>query len=373
MSVGVSDPGERPVWREFADRTAHLPSWTWHYESGVLLKALLDAAAWTKDREYAAPARTAMRALVSGAGQIAGYRRADYNLDQVNPGRVLQAVAESDPGSGYSHALAEIARQLEEQPRNRLGGWWHKAIYPNQMWLDGIYMASPWAVRWGIACGQDRWLDEVWRQVSLITAHTRDEATGLYCHGWDAEAQEAWADPTSGRSRVLWGRGVGWLAMALVDLVALWPPSHPAAAELRALSRDLLQAVQRVADPETGLWYQVLDQGGRAGNYLEASVSAMLSYALVRGVALGMVGCEAWVAADRGYRGLHDRLCRRDEAGAIHLTQCNAVAGLGGRPYRDGSYAYYVTAPRRDDDPKAVAALIMAGVALEAAGTGEVG
>lgn len=366
-------PEERPTWQAFADRVSRTGGWTWHYESGVVLKALMDAAEWTGRADYGETAKKAVRALVSADGRIAGYRREEYNLDQVNPGRVLQAVAAAEPGPGYERALAEIARQLEEQPRNRAGGWWHKAIYPHQMWLDGIYMASPWAARWGLERGEGRWLDEVWRQVSLVAAHTRDEATGLYYHGWDSERAEAWADPATGRSRVIWGRGVGWWAMALVDLLALWPRSHPARGEIAALARDLLQAVVNVADPESGLWHQVLDQGGRPGNYPEASASAMMVYVLARGVGLGVAGREALGSAEKAYRSVSLRLCRRDDEGELHLTHCNAVSGLGGRPYRDGSYDYYVTAPTREDDPKAVAALIMAGVALEAARAGEGG
>lgn len=347
----------------------HAPSAArWHYQYGLVLKALERVWHTTGDDRYYRFIQHTVDRLVDSSGQIKGYAVADYNLDQINPGRALFLLERVTHEPRYEQAMHLLRGQLRTHPRTREGGFWHKQIYPHQMWLDGIYMAAPFYAEYAQAFDEPAALDDVAQQVVLIEIHTRDPRTGLLYHAWDESRTQRWANPETGCSPHFWGRAMGWYAMAIVDVLDYFPAAHPRRGEIVAILERLAQAIAGVQDASTGLWYQVLDQGQREGNYLEASASCMFVYALAKAARRGDLPAEYLEVARRGYQGILERLVRIDAQGLVNLTQVCAVAGLGGKPYRDGSYAYYVGAPVVTNDFRGVGAFVLAGTEMECDG-----
>ncbi len=336
----------------------------WHYENGLVLGALRAAGAAWLDPDLESEAARLSGSLVGADGSIAGYREAEYNLDQVNPGKNLFDLP--DPDGRYRKAIDSLAAQLERQPRTASGGYWHKLIYPNQIWLDGLYMAQPFRARYAAERGRSADFDDIARQFLLIESKARDARTGLLRHAWDESRKQLWADPETGLSPNVWGRAMGWFAMALVDCLDWFPPGHPGRLSLAAILGRLAAAAAAFRDGETGLWYQVLDQGDRGGNFLETSVSAMFAYALSKGIRLGLLPeADYGRVADEALESATARFLSVDAAGRARLEGTCAVAGLGGTPYRDGSYGYYVSEPRKTDDYKGAGPFILASIEYE--------
>jgi unsaturated rhamnogalacturonyl hydrolase len=348
-------------------------SLAWNYETGLLLLAL-----WRWSEAGACPAalgadcrnyvRTALDGLIGADGTIAGYREDEYNLDQVNGGKILLAAGAAGADGAAERlrrAAARLRDQLRRQPRTASGGFWHKQKYPRQIWLDGLYMQAPFAAAWGLANGEPDLVDDACVQLAAAAERTRDPVSGLLRHAWDESRQQLWADPATGRSPQAWGRALGWYAMALVDVLEPLPPDHPRLPALRGVLDGLWPAVAAARDGGTGLWFQVLDQAGRPGNYPEASASAMFCYAFAKSVRLGYAPAAPYrAAAAEAFAALAARYFTVDAAGAGSLAGICKVAGLGGDPYRDGSYAYYVGEPVVADDIKGVGPLILAAAEL---------
>ena len=265
-----------------------------------------------------------------------------------------------------------LRQQLNTQPRTRDGGFWHKERYTNQMWLDGLFMAAPFYAECAattLFCAAPTDFDDVAKQIRLMDQHSYDPASGLFYHGWDEKKTQAWASPTTGCSSNFWGRAIGWYAMALVDTLDFFPTNHPARGEIIATLQKLSKGVLRHQDPATGLWWQVMDQGGRKGNYLEATASAMFVYALAKGVNHHYLPDEYVPAITKAYQGMIEKFVKTSAGGQLVLTQCCQVAGLGftasgGRP-RDGSFDYYVSEPVVENDLKGVGPFILAGLELQ--------
>lgn len=344
----------------------HSPSAArWHYEHGLLLKALEQVWLLVGDDRYFRFIQQTVDRLVDSRGRIKGYALEEYNLDQINPGRALLFLYRMSREPRYEAAIRLLREQLCTHPRTAEGGFWHKKIYPHQMWLDGIYMASPFYAEFGQVFAEPAAFDDVVHQITLIERHTRDPRTGLLYHGWDESRSQRWANAETGCSPNFWGRAMGWFAMAIVDVLDYLPPTHPRRGEVVAIAGRLAEAVAAFQDPATGLWYQVLDQGKRAGNYLEASASCMFSYALAKAVRKGYLGQAYLSVARRAFQGVVAHLVRVDAQGLVNLTQVCAVAGLGGDPYRDGSFEYYVGERVATNDLKGVGAFILAGTEME--------
>jgi unsaturated rhamnogalacturonyl hydrolase len=345
----------------------HVPAEAqWHYEHGLVLKAIEQVGHASGVAGYRRFVKDTIDLFVDQAGGIRTYRAEEYNLDQINPGKLLFPLFHDTGDERYRNAMALLRSQLDTQPRTQSGGFWHKLIYPHQMWLDGIYMAAPFYAEFARTFDQPAALNDVAHQIILAERHTRDPHTGLLYHAWDESRQQRWANPATGCSPHFWGRAMGWYAMALVDTLDIFPAEHPRREQIVAIFGRLAEAAVQVQDAGTGLWYQVLDQGGRAGNYLEASASCMFVYALARGARSGYLPAQYLAAARKGFDGIVRDLVSVDAQGHVTLDRICAVAGLGGSPYRDGSYEYYVGERVAANDYKGVGPFILASLEIEA-------
>ena len=341
----------------------------WDYAAAFAVHAVGQVGARTGDAKYVDYARRYMDLFVDEAGRIttASYDPKKYRLDDVEPGRILQMLHRQTGEERWLTASRTLAEQLRTQPRTSDGGFWHKEIYPHQMWLDGIFMDCPFMAEHGRVTNDPKWLDEAVHQIVTIARHTRDPETGLYYHGWDESRSQFWADKSTGLSANFWGRAVGWYVMGIVDTLEHLPADHPRRGEVLEILRGLADAIARVQDPKTGVWYQVLDQPDRAGNYLESSASCMFVYALAKAQRLGLLDATHADVVRRGYDGILTQFIEVDDRGLATLTDTCQVAGLGGRQRRDGSFDYYMSEPRISNDPKGVAPFILASLEIETA------
>jgi len=338
-------------------------STSWHYEHGLFLASILEAGEAWGDSELALAARSRVSSLVGPGGSIREYRREDYNLDMINSGKNLFRLLAESGEERFRIAIESLELQLAEQPRTPSGGLWHKLIYPDQMWLDGLYMAQPFQARYARAFDRPELFDDVVLQFSLVAEMARDPRNGLLRHAWDESRKQLWAETATGRSPNAWGRAMGWFAMALVDALEQMSAAHAGRSRLVGILSSLAESLAAYQEEASGLWYQVVDQGGRAGNYLEASASCMFAYAFLKGARLGFLDAARFrPLAERAYSGALARFLKLGPGGEAHLEGTCAVAGLGGSPYRDGSYEYYIGEPVRTDDFKGVGPFILASV-----------
>jgi unsaturated rhamnogalacturonyl hydrolase len=327
----------------------------WNYEDGCIYKGTLDLFAATRLKFFFDFAYREVSARVAADGAIRSFNAGEFNIDHINAGKVLFTLFELTGEARFRKAIDVQAAQLERHPRTKSGNYWHKNIYPHQVWLDGLYMAQPFQVALARLTNKADLARDSARQFAHVRQALRDDATGLYRHGWDESRAQRWADPATGQSPHAWGRAMGWFAMALVDCLAFADAFEDRDRQaLLALFHDVVAGLMSVRTP-SGLWRQVLDAPEREGNYEEASASLMIAYALMKGGRLGLLGETERNAGLTAARRVVDRFLSDAELGGI----CG-VAGLGGAPYRDGSYAYYLSEPIIANDPKGVGALFMA-------------
>ena len=348
-----------------------LKDFQWHYEHGLQVTAIQKAGEATGDEHYLKFVADWIDNFVQPDGTIRTYRVGEYNIDQINAGKVLYGVYERTGDERYRKAIELLREQMRTHPRNTANGFWHKKIYPYQMWLDGIYMAGPFLSEYAHRFDEPSTFDDVIHQILLIEKYTRDEKTGLLYHAWDESKQQRWCDPNTGLSKYFWGRGVGWFVMGIVDVLDHLPREQAHRQDLIAILDWTARALVRVQDEATGLWYQILDLPNRKGNYLEASASAMFVYAFAKGVREGYLAQDYLLSAWRGYHGLLQNLIKIDSQGLLTLEKVCGGAGLGGEPYRDGSFEYYVTEKIIPNDPKGVGPFILAALEMERAGVNE--
>jgi unsaturated rhamnogalacturonyl hydrolase len=345
------------------------PDRKWNYEQGLMLVALYRMYLHSGNEDYFDFIRNNLDHYVTESGNISTYKRTDYNLDNIGPGRALLEVYRATGEKKFRAAADTLRQQLREQPRTQEGGFWHKKIYPNQMWLDGLFMAEPFYAMYAKLFNEKDAFDDIADQFIWIAYHTRDPRTGLHYHGWDESKLQQWADSTTGCSPNFWGRAMGWYAMGLVDVLDYFPDDHPKRQQLVAILQNLMESLLRFQDKKTGLWYQVIDQGERQGNYLEGSASCMFAYSMAKGVTKGYLDGPFIEIARRAFEGVLQHLVAVDSAGCVDLHQICRSAGLGGNPYRDGSYEYYVGEPRRTNDMKGYGPFLLAAIELEQAAT----
>ncbi len=344
----------------------------WHYEDGLVLQSIYKLGQSHARQEYRDWVRLMLDARVGDDGSIDTYREEDYNLDQINPGKLLFDLYKDTGQDKYRKAIERLREQLRNQPRTASGGFWHKKIYPHQMWLDGLYMQGPFYARYAREFGSAEDWNDLLSQFALAESRTRDARTGLLYHAWDEARKQLWANPLNGCSPHIWGRAMGWYCMALVDTLDYLPAGSEYdrwRAKLTDIAVRLSRALRAAQDPASSLWFQILDQGGRERNYLESSASAMFVYFLFKSASREYLPFEerapAIEAAWSGYRGLVRSKLSRDDSGALHLDGICSVAGLGGTPYRDGSFDYYVGEPVARDDFKGIGPFILASLEAE--------
>ncbi|UAY53713.1 glycoside hydrolase family 88 protein [Ferruginibacter albus] len=339
----------------------------WSYEQGVVYKGLEDVWKKTGNGDYFKYIQKNIDFFVRKDGSIRTYKLDDYNLDNICPGRgILTLYNTLSDNNKYFRAITLLKEQLNYQPKTSEGGYWHKQRYPSQMWLDGVYMAEPFHAEYAKRFNNPQIFEEIAKQFFLIEEHARDKKTGLYYHGWDESRKERWADPQTGLSANFWGRSVGWYAMALVDVLDYFPKDNPNYDSLVHIVKNLAVAIVKVQDPKTGLWWQVLNKPNEKDNYLESSASCMFVYALAKAVRKGYISQSYYMQALKGYTGIKSNFISVDSTtGLINLTKVCAVAGLGGKPYRDGSYDYYINEPVVSNDPKGLGAAMMMATEVE--------
>src|SRR6266850_4187956 len=366
MSERMAETAMNTLWRDATKNESGTPA-KWTYDHGLVLKGIEGVWHTTGDGRYFKYIKESMDQYINPDGTIRTYKLEDYNIDNVLNGRVLLSLYKVTGQEKYSKAAALLREQLKTHPRTSDGGFWHKKIYPSQMWLDGLYMGEPFYAEYAATFHEDAAFDDIAKQFILMELHSRDAKTGLLYHGWDESKQQRWADPVTGRSPNFWGRAMGWYAMALVDTLDYFPKDHPQRNSLIAILKRLAEAIDKYQDRKTGLWYQVLDKAGAQGNYLEASASCMFVYALAKGVREGYLPASYLTVAGKGYQGIKDRFIETETNGQANLKGTVSVAGLGGNPYRDGSYQYYLSEKVVTNDPKGVGALLLASVEMETA------
>lgn len=352
----------KTIMHKWPDSLTHQPGTTakWSYDLGVYFEGMADIYAVNHDEKYIRYMRHIMDLFVQPDGSIARYKLNDYNIDYVKNGRTLLFLYKITHDEKYVKAAALLRKQLETHPRTTEGGFWHKKVYPHQMWLDGIYMGQPFYAEWSASFNESKNFDDIANQFILLEKHARDPKTGLLYHGWDESKNQQWADKATGTSPNFWGRAMGWYGMALVDVLDYFPKEHPKRKELEAVFGRFATAVKSVQQAKNGLWYQVLDQAEKKGNYPEASASSMFVYTLAKGVAKGYLKKDFKLVAEKGFAGIRKQFLVFGKDGLLHLNGTVQVSGLGGTPYRSGTFEYYMSEPVIQDDPKGMGAFILA-------------
>ena len=356
----------------------------WSYVMGIELEAMLDTYLKYGGDDIRKYCQLYTDTMINTKGEIRTYKLEDYNLDQIRTGHFVARMYEKYPEAKNLAAMKTLMKQLDKQPRTKEGVYWHKAIYAYQVWLDGIFMGLPYR------CLTARMLlkpkkaqriyDDAVNQISKTYERTLDPKTGLNRHAWDETHEMFWADKETGLSQHCWGRAEGWYTMALIELLDAMPEDYERRGEVIELLRKDLDAVIKWQDKETGLWYQVMDQPGRKGNYLESTCSSMFAYVLMKATNKGYLGDKYFLAGKKAYQGILKNFIRVNADKTISLTNCCAVAGLGPgmsehvkkaapnvkeNKRRDGSYDYYLSEPVRDNDAKGVGPFIWASLEYE--------
>lgn len=343
------------------------PKWT--YPSAIVLDGAEQLYIKTGKKEYYDYISEFGEKLIKEDGTILTYDIEKYNIDMLNSGNVLLYLYEKEKKEKYLKALQTLRLQIDGQPRTNEGSFWHKKIYPYQVWLDGLYMGMPFYTHYtkDFTKGADaaKAYDDIVFQFDSVQKNLLDKKTGLLYHAWDESKKEAWANKETGLSPNFWGRAMGWYGMAMVDVLDYLPENHPGRARIISYIRSYSDAVIKYQDKKSGLWYQVLDKPLANGNYEEATASAMFVYTMIKSVNKGYLPKSYKVAAKKGYDGIIKNLITVDENGVVNLNKCCAVAGLGGKPYRNGSYEYYVNEEIRSNDGKGTGPFILASLEFE--------
>ncbi|WP_367210563.1 glycoside hydrolase family 105 protein [Sphingobacterium sp. R2] len=347
------------------NKTDKFPKWS--YDMGVIFEGL--TAVWrnTGNADYFNYMQSRMDAYLSIPDSIKNYDVEDFNIDNIKNGTTLLMLYKVTGKEKYLQACHRLYAQLQKHPRTHEGGFWHKKIYPYQMWLDGLYMAQPFYAEYASLMNIPSAFDDIANQFVYMEKNARDPKTGLLYHGWDESKKERWSDPKTGLSPHFWARGMGWYVMALVDVLDYFPEDHPRRQELIAILDRTLSAVVKYQDTKTGVWYDIVDLGTRKGNYLESSASSMFVFGLAKSLRKGYIRTSFQKYLDRGYQGIVKEFISVAGDNRVDLNKTVQVSGLGGKKYRDGSFAYYMSEPVVTNDPKGIGAFILAASEVELA------
>lgn len=370
---------QMPIFERYIDElieksTLDVPVWNiekalagkaggWNYIDGCMILALLETYQATGEKKYYEFADAFIDHRVSEDGSITGYDPEDYNIDNVNAGKTLFALYELNGKEKYRKAIELIYSQVENQPRTAEGNFWHKKIYPDQVWLDGMYMGQPFYMEYETKFNNRKNYGDIFGQFANVVKYMRDEKTGLYYHGYDASKKVFWCDKETGLSPNFWLRSLGWYSMALLDTLAKCEPGEEYREEYENLKKVFVQLIKDMLkfQDESGMWYQLPALAGREQNYLETSGSAIMAYSLLKGVRLGFLPESYREEGIRVFNGICDRYLKETD-GSLNLGGICLVAGLGpeDNPRRDGSFEYYMSEPIVENDAKGVGPLLLA-------------
>lgn len=362
VSERLADTAMNRIWVDDGNPPGIPRGWT--YEQGVVLDAIKKMWHATGDPKYFRHIQTGMDFWIDENGNHKDYELEEYNIDHITPGLAMMTMYRWTGQEKYKKMVELLRSQLKTHPRTKEGGFWHKKIYPWQMWLDGLYMGETFYAEYSEVWGEDNWND-IANQFVWMEKHARDPKTGLLYHGWDESKEQRWANKQTGQSPHFWGRAMGWYAMALVDTLEHFPKDHPRRNELVGILNRLAVAVEKVQDKDSGVWWDILDLGGKEKNYLESSASAMLVYAIARGVREDYLPERYIKVASRGWEGIQKEFIKTNDKGETDWHGTVSVSGLGGNPYRDGSYEYYMSEKIRLNDAKGLGPAIKAALEME--------
>ena len=354
----------------------------WSYVMGIEMEGMLDTYEHYKEgnnaildylKEY--PAK-----MIDEKGNITGYKYEDFNLDNVRTAKFILRMHNLFPTKGTEKALKTLFKQLQNQPRTKEGVYWHKAIYANQVWLDGIFMGLPFYCNYAVQTMKpkkaEKYLNDAVDQMVKTDYRTYDEKTQLWKHAWDETHQQFWANKEDGKSQHCWARALGWYVMAMTECLDAMPENYARRQEVIDLLNKAMKSVVKYQDKKTGVWYDVLDVKSDK-NYLESTASSMFAYVLLKGYRKGYFSEEYLKAGVKAYNGILKQFIKVNADKTISLTRCCAVSGLGPGPgpyvkkpnyKRDGSFEYYMSEPIRDNDAKGVGPFIWASLEMEQQG-----
>lgn len=370
LSQRLSNTLMNRIWLEDDGTPVGIPR-SWTYEQGVQLKAVEQMWYATGDPKYYAFIKRGMDFWFDKNGKMK-YDADEFNIDHVTPGRAIMTLYRVSGEEKYKTALDQIRGQLKNHPRTKEGGFWHKKIYPWQMWLDGLYMGEPFYAEYSMVMDEDNWND-IANQFVWMEKHARDPKTGLLYHGWDESKEQKWANKETGLSPHVWGRAMGWYAIALVDTLDYFPKNNPRRAELIAILNREAEAITKYQDKKSGVWYDIIDLPTRPKNYLESSGSAMFVYSLAKGLRLGYLPEKYLKTVNTGWAGIKKEFIKELPDGNLDWEGTVSVSGLGGNPYRDGSFDYYMSEKLRTNDAKGLGPAVMAAIELEFLEKGQIG
>lgn len=349
---------EAPMWNIESIRMGKKPHW--NYIDGCMVCAFMEIADITGNKKYSDFVERFIDYYVADDGTILGYDKAKYNLDDVNEGRVLFPLYKKSGKEKYRLAIELQNSQLKEQPRTCTGNFWHKLIYPDQIWLDGLYMAQVFATTYAKELGGGDYSD-VLMQIKNVRKYMFDENARLFYHGMDCSHRAFWADKETGLSKSFWLRAIGWFTVSMVDIISI-ADDEAVKGEITKIFREAIDGILQYRDPETSMYYQVVNMGAREGNYLETSGSAMIAYAIMKGARIGALPSEYFTLGRETFDGIVKKYLTCDEHGNLDLSGICLVAGLGpeNNKRRDGTFEYYISEPVVANDAKGVAPFVMA-------------
>lgn len=356
--MGHSD-SEHPAWNLEMIRSGKNNKW--NYIDGCMITGILELYEITGEARYLDFADRFLSGFVEEDGSIRTYDVEEYSLDNVNPAKNLITMYGLTGKEKYRKAIELVRSQLSTMPRTPEGNFWHKLIYPNQVWLDGIYMALPFYMEYEKRFDAQKDCQDIGRQIANVEIRMRDPKTGLYYHGYDASRKMYWADPDTGCSPNFWLRAEGWFIRGLVDVLEIMKdlPMQAESVHLQHMLLDLARALSKYQDP-SGLWYQLIALPELEGNYLETSGTALISAALLKAVRLGFLPESFRAIGEKAFYGIVDHRLTKNADGTPCVTGICLVAGLGGEQHRDGSVAYYLSEPVVQNDAKGVGPLLLA-------------
>jgi unsaturated rhamnogalacturonyl hydrolase len=332
---------------------------SWNYEDGCIYKGIMDMYYATGDKDYYDFVFENIEKWIDKDGKIKNYEISEYNIDNLNSGKVLFPIYKKTKEKKYETAIKELYEQIKTHPRTIEKNFWHKKIYPNQVWLDGLYMALPFYLEYENIFDNKKNYDDIFDQILNVEKHMKDKKTGLYYHGYDESKTERWSDSETGLSQNFWSRAMGWYVMALIDVLEITDDKYEKKEKVKEIFRNTIDALINFQDNKSGMWYQVIDKGENPKNYTETSGTLMIAYSILKGCRLGILEEKYEKSGSKAFQGTVEKYLSEKE-GKIFLGGICGVAGLGNDPYRDGSEEYYYSERLITNDAKGTGPFLMA-------------